>query len=151
MPGSGSRRNPHSGYRAVPLARAPKIQHVRSGPATARALARLEQVLPSRLRHHVGDLRSVTVPLAGRAATVDPAAPTAIAGARSVSTGCACTARTGRASRPASRPAPTSCIRYISERISVDPYRYRGRFTVHAPAAVAAAPAPARLTRPRMA
>ncbi len=46
-----------------------------------RALAKLEQVLPSRLRHRVGDLRSVTVPLTDPASAVDPDVLTAIAAA----------------------------------------------------------------------
>jgi predicted DNA-binding transcriptional regulator YafY len=37
-----------------------------------RALAKLEQVLPSRLRHRVETLQSVTLPLAGVGPTVDP-------------------------------------------------------------------------------
>ncbi|WP_267898021.1 WYL domain-containing protein [Spongiactinospora gelatinilytica] len=36
-------------------------------------------------------------------------------------------------------PPGTDLARYVSERISVDPYRYRGRFTVQAPADVIAA------------
>ncbi|TDD88733.1 helix-turn-helix transcriptional regulator [Actinomadura rubrisoli] len=44
------------------------------GEASARALAKLEQVLPSRLRHRVGSLGAATVPLsAGGGPTVDPA------------------------------------------------------------------------------
>jgi predicted DNA-binding transcriptional regulator YafY len=38
-----------------------------------RALAKLEQVLPSRLRHRVSTLQTYTVPLAGGGPTVDPA------------------------------------------------------------------------------
>jgi len=37
-----------------------------------RALAKLEQVLPSRLRHRVETLQSVTLPLAGTGPTIDP-------------------------------------------------------------------------------
>ena len=46
-----------------------------------RALAKLEQVLPSRLRHRVSVLQSMTVPMAGRLATVDADTLTLIAGA----------------------------------------------------------------------
>jgi predicted DNA-binding transcriptional regulator YafY len=48
---------------------------------SVRALAKLEQVLPSRLRHRVNTLQSVTVPLTAGGATVDPATLTAIAAA----------------------------------------------------------------------
>jgi len=48
---------------------------------SVRALAKLEQVLPSRLRHRVSALQSVTVPLAGPGPTVDPDALTLIAAA----------------------------------------------------------------------
>ena len=44
-----------------------------------RALAKLEQVLPSRLRHRVSSLQQMTVPLAGGAPTVDPEVLTAVA------------------------------------------------------------------------
>ncbi|MEU4287227.1 YafY family protein [Kribbella sp. NPDC026596] len=44
-----------------------------------RALAKLEQVLPSRLRHRVSALQQMTVPLAGGAPTVDPEILTAVA------------------------------------------------------------------------
>ena len=46
-----------------------------------RALVKLEQVLPSRLRHRVGALRAATLPLANTAGAVDPTALTAIAAA----------------------------------------------------------------------
>ncbi|WP_433212426.1 helix-turn-helix transcriptional regulator [Microtetraspora malaysiensis] len=156
---------------------------------SVRALAKLEQVLPSRLRNRVGDLRSVTVPLAGRAAAVDPAVLTAIAAAvrhreslrfdyrshngtedrrtaepyRLVNSGRRWYLvawdtgrddwRTFRVDRlrlhtpngprfTPREPPSADLVRYISERISVDPYRYRGRFTVHAPADVIAARMP---------
>ncbi|WP_220504778.1 YafY family protein [Microbispora sp. H13382] len=98
-----------------------------------RALAKLEQVLPSRLRHRVGDLRSVTVPLTDPASAVDPDVLTAIAAA--VATGRACGSATAptTAPRTAAPPSRTGCV---------DPYRYRGRFTVHAPAEVVAARMP---------
>ncbi|WP_067170217.1 helix-turn-helix transcriptional regulator [Microtetraspora niveoalba] len=152
---------------------------------SVRALAKLERVLPSRLRRRVGDLRSATVPLAGRDAAVDPAVLTTIAAAvrdgeslrfdyRSHDgTGDRRTAEpyrlvnsgrrwylvawdTGRADWRTFRvdrlrlrtpngprftprePPGADLVRYVSERISVDPYRYRGRFTVHAPAEVIA-------------
>ncbi|MEQ4208682.1 YafY family protein [Actinopolymorpha sp. B9G3] len=46
---------------------------------SVRALAKLEQVLPSRLRHRISALQAVTVPMASGAATVDPGALTLIA------------------------------------------------------------------------
>ena len=48
---------------------------------SVRALAKLEQVLPSRLRHRVSTLQSVMVPLVGGGPTVDPDTLTAIAAA----------------------------------------------------------------------
>ena len=47
--------------------------------ASVRALAKLEQVFPSRLRHRVSALHSVTVPLPGAAPPVDPAILTVVA------------------------------------------------------------------------
>jgi predicted DNA-binding transcriptional regulator YafY len=47
--------------------------------ASVRALAKLEQVLPSRLRHRVSALHSVTMPLPGAGPPVDPAVLTVIA------------------------------------------------------------------------
>ncbi|MCX4550346.1 WYL domain-containing protein [Streptomyces sp. NBC_01387] len=50
--------------------------------ASVRALAKLEQVLPSRLRHRVATLQAATIPLtSGDGATIDPATLTVIAGA----------------------------------------------------------------------
>ncbi|MFJ6935513.1 helix-turn-helix transcriptional regulator [Streptomyces sp. NPDC101132] len=50
--------------------------------ASVRALAKLEQVLPARLRHRVGTLQAATVPLTrGDGASIDPHTLTAIAGA----------------------------------------------------------------------
>ncbi|MGW4032700.1 helix-turn-helix transcriptional regulator [Streptomyces sp. NPDC004838] len=52
--------------------------------ASVRALAKLEQVLPSRLRHRVTALQAATVPLTqGDGATIDPQTLTTIAGAAS--------------------------------------------------------------------
>ncbi|MEV4254517.1 WYL domain-containing protein [Spirillospora sp. NPDC049652] len=48
---------------------------------SVRALAKLERVLPARLRHRVHALQSMTVPMTGAAAPVDPGALTAIAAA----------------------------------------------------------------------
>ena len=48
---------------------------------SVRALAKLEQVLPSRLRHRVRLLESMTVPLSAGGPTVDPETLTAIAAA----------------------------------------------------------------------
>ena len=48
---------------------------------SVRALAKLEQVLPSRLRHRINALQSVTVPMANTGPTVDPSTLTAIAAA----------------------------------------------------------------------
>jgi predicted DNA-binding transcriptional regulator YafY len=47
--------------------------------ASVRALAKLEQVLPSRLRYRVSALHSVTLPLPGAQALVDPVVLTVIA------------------------------------------------------------------------
>ncbi|MFI1225631.1 MULTISPECIES: helix-turn-helix transcriptional regulator [unclassified Streptomyces] len=50
--------------------------------ASVRALAKLEQVLPSRLRHRVSALQNATVPLTrGDGATIDPQTLTALASA----------------------------------------------------------------------
>ncbi|MEV6794899.1 WYL domain-containing protein [Streptomyces sp. NPDC051320] len=50
--------------------------------ASVRALAKLEQVLPSRLRHRVATLQAATIPLtSGDGATIDPDTLTVIAGA----------------------------------------------------------------------
>ncbi|GLF99494.1 helix-turn-helix transcriptional regulator [Streptomyces yaizuensis] len=50
--------------------------------ASVRALAKLEQVLPPRLRHRVSVLQAATVPLTrGDGATIDPSTLTTIAGA----------------------------------------------------------------------
>ncbi|PXX68437.1 putative DNA-binding transcriptional regulator YafY [Nocardia tenerifensis] len=49
--------------------------------SSLRALTKLEQVLPSRLRHRVGLLQSVTVSVRAGGPTVDPDTLTAIAGA----------------------------------------------------------------------
>ncbi|MFJ9693213.1 helix-turn-helix transcriptional regulator [Kitasatospora sp. NPDC101183] len=49
--------------------------------ASVRALGKLLQVLPSRLRHRVGTLNAATVPLPGDGPTVDPDDLTVIAGA----------------------------------------------------------------------
>ncbi|MFI1397492.1 helix-turn-helix transcriptional regulator [Streptomyces sp. NPDC020681] len=52
--------------------------------ASVRALAKLEQVLPSRLRHRVTTLQAATIPLTrGDGATIDPQTLTVIAGAAS--------------------------------------------------------------------
>ncbi|GAA4206787.1 WYL domain-containing protein [Streptosporangium oxazolinicum] len=156
---------------------------------SVRALAKLEQVLPPRLRQRVGDLRSVTVPLVGPDAAVDPSVLTAIASAvrgreslrfdyrshdgtgdlraaepyRLVNSGRRwylvawdtgrddwrtfrvdrLRLRTPNGPRFTPREPPGADLAlYISERISVDPYRYRGRFTVRAPADVVAARMP---------
>lgn len=47
--------------------------------ATVRALVKLEQVLPSRLRHRISALHSVTVPLPAAGSPVDPAVLTVLA------------------------------------------------------------------------
>jgi len=47
---------------------------------SVRALAKLENVLPPRLRHRVNALQTYTVPVAGSGPTVDPKVLTAIAG-----------------------------------------------------------------------
>ncbi|GAA0261996.1 WYL domain-containing protein [Saccharothrix mutabilis subsp. mutabilis] len=48
---------------------------------SVRALAKLEQVLPSRLRHRVNALHAATVPMGGAGPTADPGTLTAIAAA----------------------------------------------------------------------
>lgn len=156
---------------------------------SVRALAKLERVLPSRLRSRVGALRSITVPLTGAATGVDPAVLTAIAAAvrdreslrfdyrahdgtaqrrtaepyRLVNSGRRwylvawdpgrddwrtfrvdrLRLRTPNGPRFTPREPPSGdLVRYISERISAAPYRYRGRFTVQAPADAIAARMP---------
>ena len=146
-----------------------------------RALIKVEQVLPSRLRHRVGALRSAVVQLASPVSGVDPTVLTAIATAiddreslrfdyrardgvegrrtaephRLVSSGRRwylvawdqgrrdwrtfrvdrMGLRTPNGPRFAPREPPGGDItRYVSEQISIHPYRYHGRFTVHAPA-----------------
>src|SRR5215468_10064161 len=49
--------------------------------ASVRALVKLEQVLPSRLRHRIGALHSVTVALPAAGPAVDPAVLTVLAAA----------------------------------------------------------------------
>jgi predicted DNA-binding transcriptional regulator YafY len=49
--------------------------------ASVRALVKLEQMLPSRLRHRVDAMRAATVSVPGTGPTVDPAVLSAIAGA----------------------------------------------------------------------
>ncbi|MFB4306371.1 helix-turn-helix transcriptional regulator [Actinomadura sp. GTD37] len=156
---------------------------------SVRALAKLERVLPARLRSRVGALRSITVPLTGAAAGVDPSVLTAIAAAvrdreslrfdyrshdgtaqrrtaepyRLVNSGRRwylvawdpgrddwrtfrvdrLRLRTPNGPRFTPREPPSGdLVRYISERISAAPYRYRGRFTVQAPADAIAARMP---------
>jgi predicted DNA-binding transcriptional regulator YafY len=48
---------------------------------SVRALAKLEQVLPTRLRHRISTLQSVLVPMASGGPTVDPGTLTAVAAA----------------------------------------------------------------------
>ncbi|MEU4575093.1 WYL domain-containing protein [Nonomuraea sp. NPDC023979] len=150
-----------------------------------RALAKLERVLPSRLRRRVNAVQSMTVPMTGRAPAVDPDALAAIAAACRdheslrfdyCGAGGAVTTRvvephrlvaTGRrwylvAFDPGRddwrlfrvdrvrlrtpngprftprRPPDTDLAGYASRRIAEAPYRFRGRFTVHAPAAAVA-------------
>jgi predicted DNA-binding transcriptional regulator YafY len=150
-----------------------------------RALAKLEQVLPSRLRHRVGALESATVSMGGHGPTVDPESLTAIAaacrdrrgirfdyrshaGTASVRTvephrlvhagrrwylvawdAGARDWRTFRVDRvelrswsgprfsPRQPPEPDVAA-YTSWAVSTAAYRYRGRFTMHAPAQLVA-------------
>jgi predicted DNA-binding transcriptional regulator YafY len=153
--------------------------------SSMRALAKLERMLPSRLRHRVHALQSVTVPLAADVATVDPGTLTAIAAAcrdhetlrfdyrahdgvrtrrlaepyRLVATGRRwylvaydteradwrtfrldrLTLRIPNGPRFVPRDLPAADLSgYTSYAISSAPYRYQGRFTVHAPAATVA-------------
>ena len=151
---------------------------------SVRALAKLEQVLPSRLRHRVQALHAVTVPLGG-GPTVAPETLTAVAAAcrdhqrlkfdyhssdgtvsvrvtephRLVHTGRRwylvawdverADWRTFRVDRLdprvptgprfAPREPPEGDVgTYTSRGVSTRVYRYRGRFTMHAPAAAVA-------------
>ncbi|NUW33898.1 WYL domain-containing protein [Nonomuraea sp. SMC257] len=152
---------------------------------SVRALAKLERVLPSRLRHRVHALQSMTVPMGRAGSAVDPAALTAIASAcrdhetlrfdyrthegresaraaepyRLVHSGRhwyllgwdtgragwrtyrvdRLTLRTPNGPRFVPREPPDSDVAaYLSRSISSAPYRYRGRFTMYAPAEVVA-------------
>jgi predicted DNA-binding transcriptional regulator YafY len=148
---------------------------------SVRALAKLDQVLPSHLRHRIDVLQSVTVPLAGAGPTVDPDTLMRIAGAcrdhqqlrfdyhdhdgtattrttephRLVHTGRRwyllawdveredwrtyrvdrIRPRTPTGPRFAPREWPDADVAaYTAWAASTAAYRYRGRFTVHAPA-----------------
>jgi predicted DNA-binding transcriptional regulator YafY len=147
---------------------------------SVRALGKLEQVLPSRLRHRVDLLWSVTVPLAGAGPTVDPATLVLLAAAcrdhqrlrfgyrshdGTVSTREAEPHRlvhTGRrwyllswdadrrdwrtyrvdrmqpgiatGPRFTPREPPDDAAAHTAQAISNRAYRYRGRFTIQAPA-----------------
>jgi predicted DNA-binding transcriptional regulator YafY len=148
---------------------------------SVRALAKLEQVLPSRLRHRISSLHEVTVPLLATGPTVDPATLVAVATAcrdhvglrfdyrdRAGSSSVRSTEphrlvhtgrrwylvgwdldrnhwRTFRVDRLAPRvPAgpkftprelsDDDVARLTSTSVSTAPYRYRGRFTLHASA-----------------
>ncbi|MEU7000405.1 WYL domain-containing protein [Nonomuraea sp. NPDC046570] len=152
---------------------------------SVRALAKLEQVLPSRLRHRVSALQSMTVPMPGGGPVVDPGVLSAIAAAcrdheglrfdyrahdgqeslreaepyRLVYSGRRwylvgwdtgrrdwrtyrvdrLRLRTPNGPRFTPRELPdTDLAGYISRQISSAPYRYQGRFTMHAPAAAVA-------------
>ena len=74
-----------------------------------RALAKLEQVLPPRLRERTAALQMATVSLPGLAPTVDPAALTAIARACRSRRRRRCIARA--ASFPTAKSRPRSCRR----------------------------------------
>jgi len=153
---------------------------------SVRALAKLEQVLPSRLRHRVSALQAVTVPLAASGPTVAPDTLTLIAAAcrdhqrlrfdyrhhdgqesvrttephRLVHTGRRWYLvawdteredwRTFRVDRIAPRtptgprfvprqPPDREAAGYTSWSVSNAAYRYRARFTMHAPASAVAA------------
>ncbi|GAA3167441.1 helix-turn-helix transcriptional regulator [Nonomuraea roseoviolacea] len=157
---------------------------------SVRALAKLERVLPSRLRHRVRALQSMTVPMGRAGSAVDPAALTAIASAcrdhetlrfdyrshegqqsaraaepyRLVHSGRHWyllgwdTGRAGwrtyRVDRLSLRtpngprfvprdPPDADLAAYVSRSLSSAPYRYQGRFTMHAPAEVVAGRMPA--------
>ncbi|GAA2494443.1 WYL domain-containing protein [Streptomyces thermolineatus] len=147
---------------------------------SVRALAKLEQVLPSRLRHRVNALQSVTVPLTGHGPTVDPQTLTAVAGAcraherlrfdyrshdgtagrrtvephRLVAAGRRwyllawdtdredwrtfrvdrLTPRLPTGPRFTPRTPPEDAAAHVARGITTAAYRYRARFTVHAPA-----------------
>ncbi|MGX2994281.1 helix-turn-helix transcriptional regulator [Streptomyces sp. JNUCC 64] len=150
--------------------------------SSVRALAKLERVLPSRLRHRVGALGAMTVAVPDGGPTVAPGILTALAAAcrdheglrfdyrshdgtvsrrevephRLVATGrrwylvaydpSRSGWRTFRADRLTPRvpngprfvprePPAADLADYASRGLSTAPYRYRGRFTVYAPAA----------------
>lgn len=149
--------------------------------ASLRALAKLEQVLPSRLRHRVNALESVTIPASGTRPSIDPAVLTWAGAAcrdhdrirfgyhdhggslsvrtaephRLVHTGQRwyllafdtgrddwrtfrvdrITPRNPTGPRFVPRPPPEPDVTgYTSWAVSNAPYRYRGRFTIYAPA-----------------
>ena len=149
--------------------------------SSVRALAKLERVLPSRLRHRVHALQSMTVPLMPGGSAVDPDTLTAVTAAcrdhetlrfgyrahdggesrrsaephRLVATGRRwylvaydleradwrtfrldrLTLRTPNGPRFVPRDPPsTDLAGYASHAMSSSPYRYQGRFTMHAPA-----------------
>ncbi|MGK5557306.1 helix-turn-helix transcriptional regulator [Actinomadura kijaniata] len=153
--------------------------------SSVRALVKLEQVLPSRLRHRVHALQTMTVPMDAGGPTVSPDTLTAVAAAcrdhetlrfdyrtreggqsrrtaepyRLVAGGRRwylvaydidradwrtfrldrLTPRTPNGPRFTPRDLPhTDIAGYTSRAVSSAPYRYQGRFTVHAPAAVVA-------------
>ncbi|MEU5878914.1 WYL domain-containing protein [Spirillospora sp. NPDC047279] len=153
---------------------------------SVRALAKLERVLPSRLRHRVHALQSMTVPMTGAERGIDPAVLTAIAAAcrdheglrfdyrahdgtesvraaephRLVHSGRRwylvgwdvdrgdwrtyrvdrLRLRTPNGPRFVPRDPPDEDVAaYTSRAISTSPYRYQGRFTMHAPAGEVAA------------
>lgn len=74
--------------------------------ASVRALAKLEQVLPSRLRHRVSTLQNATMPLTrGDGSTIDPHTLTVMA--RRSPAGSGCGSRTGRGTAPRRNGRPS--------------------------------------------
>src|SRR6266545_1166594 len=130
---------------------------------SVRALAKLEQVLPSRLRHRVAALQASTVEIPASGPTVDAEVLTAIAGAcrdrqrlrfdyrdhdgsasiRSVEPHRLVhdrgQPRTPTGPRFAPRDPPDGDVAtYLLRGVGVATWRYRARVTVHAPATVVA-------------
>ena len=123
---------------------------------SVRALAKVEQVLPSRLRHRINALQSVTVPMANTGPTVDPSTLTAIAaacrdslrlrfdyrthdGTSSIRTTEPHLQRTPTGPRFTPRTPPDPDISgYTSRAISTSASRYQARFTMHVSAETAA-------------
>jgi hypothetical protein len=111
----------------VPRAPSPGIEET-----SLRALAKLEQVFPSRLRRRVSALHSITVSLPGAGPPVDPAVLTVVA--RPPATG----SRSGSATPATTEPRPAASggddTAYVSRSVLSAPYCYQARIRLYAPA-----------------